>query len=219
MTAMRVMVKVCGITEERDAQEAVHLGVDALGFDLRPGSPRYVEPERVHRIVSRLPVFVSTVGVFADEPLILVLETARRAGVGILQFHGKENPSLCAGAAPYPWIRAFRVGPEFDEDDLSYYRTTTYLLDARPEQPVASDVPFEWRRARALAMHGRIVIAGNLEPSHIGLAIDDARPYGVDILSEVEIATGKKDLDRLELLLEAVRRAERRISNEGTATV
>ncbi len=211
------MVKVCGITEERDAQEAVHLGVDVLGFDLRPGSPRYVDPGLVHRIVSRLPVFVSTVGVFADEPLIRVLEIARRAGVGILQFHGEEKPALCAGAAPYPWIKAFRVGPGFEEEDLSFYPATTYLLDARPKDPAGSEAPFEWRRARALSMYGRIVIAGNLEPSHIGLAIDDARPYGVDILSEVEVAPGKKDLDRLELLLEAVRRAERRIGGETAA--
>ena len=61
-------------------------------------------------------------------------------------------------------------------------------------------------------------IAGNLEPAHIGLAIDDARPYGVDILSEVEFAPGKKDLDRLELLLAAVRRAERRMNGEGSPT-
>lgn len=212
----RVMVKVCGITEERDAQESVHLGVDALGFDFREGSPRYVQPDLVHRIVSRLPVFVSTVGVFADEPLIRVLETVRRAGVGLLQFHGRENPSTCAGAAPYRWVKAFRVGPEFDVDDLSYYATTTYLLDARRDGDQGSEPPFEWRRARGLAMYGRIVIAGNLEPAHIGLAIDDARPYGVDILSEVEIAPGKKDLDRLELLLQAVRRAERRIDGEST---
>ena len=214
----RVMVKVCGITEERDAQEAVHLGVDALGFDLRPGSPRYVDPDLVHRIVSRLPVFVSTVGVFADLPLIRVLETARRAGIGILQFHGSESASFCAGAAPYPWVRAFRVGPEFDDDDLSYYRTTTYLLDARRDGTKESEPRIEWRRARTLAMHGRIVIAGNLEPSHIGLAIDDARPYGVDLLSEVEVAPGKKDLDRLELVLDAVRRAERRIDGLGATT-
>ena len=214
----RIMVKVCGITEERDAVEAVHLGVDALGFDLRPSSPRYVEPDLVHHIVSRLPVFVSTVGVFADQPLIRVLETARRAGVGILQFNGKESPSLCAGAAPYPWIRAFRVVPEFDEDDLAYFKATTYLLDARQESTMSTDAPFEWRRARSLALHGRIVIAGHLEPANIGLAIEDARPYGVDLVSEVEFAPGKKDLDRLELLLAAVRRAERRIRGEGTAT-
>jgi len=208
------MVKVCGITEERDAQEAVHLGVDALGFDFRPGSARYVEPELVHRIVSRLPVFVATVGVFADVPLIRVLETARFAGVGILQFHGNESPSLCAGAAPYPWIKAFRVGPNFDADDLAYYATTTYLLDARTGATDPPGTPFEWRRARTLAVSGRLLIAGNLEPSQIGLAIEDARPYGVDLLSEVEVAPGKKDLDRLELLLEAIRRAERRIAEQ-----
>jgi phosphoribosylanthranilate isomerase len=208
------MVKVCGITEERDAQEAVHLGVDALGFDFRAGSPRYIEPDLAHRIVARLPAFIPTVGVFADEPLIRVLETARRARVGLLQFHGKETPSTCAGAAPYRWVKAFRVGPGFEADDLSYFETTTYLLDARQEGTPAGEPPFEWRRARGLAVYGRIVIAGNLEPAHIGLAIDDARPYGVDILSEAEIAPGKKDLDRLELLLAAVRRAERRIDGQ-----
>jgi phosphoribosylanthranilate isomerase len=209
----RIVVKVCGITEERDAQEAVHLGVDALGFDFRSDSPRYVEPEVAHRIVSRLPVFVSTVGVFADLPLIRVLEIARRAGIGILQFHGQESPSLCAGASPYPWIKAFRVGADFDADDLAYYATTTYLLDARRGETDPAGTPFEWRRARTLAMSGRLLIAGQLEPSQIGLAIEDARPYGVDLLAEVEVAPGKKDLDRLELLLEAVRRAERRITD------
>lgn len=210
----RVVIKVCGITEERDAQEALHLGVDVLGFDFRAGSVRYVEPDLVQRIVSRLPAFVPSVGVFADEPLIRVLETARRAGVFLLQFHGKETPATCAGAAPYRWVKAFRAGPDFDTDDLSYYPTTTYLLDARRDERSASEPPFDWRRVRNLSTYGRIIIAGNLEPAHIGMAIDDARPYGVDILSEVEFAPGKKDLDRLELLVEAVRRAERRIDAE-----
>ena len=40
----RIVVKVCGITEERDAHEAVHLGADALGFDFRSGSPRDEAP-------------------------------------------------------------------------------------------------------------------------------------------------------------------------------
>jgi phosphoribosylanthranilate isomerase len=71
--------------------------------------------------------------------------------------------------------------------------------------------PFEWRRARALGMHGRIIIAGNLEPAHIGMAVEDARPYGVDLLTEAEVVPGKKDLDRLELLVDAIRRAERRM--------
>jgi phosphoribosylanthranilate isomerase len=62
--------------------------------------------------------------------------------------------------------------------------------------------------------YGRIVIAGALSPSLVGIAIEDARPYGVDVLGEAEVVPGKKDLDRLELFIQAVRRAERRIAGE-----
>jgi phosphoribosylanthranilate isomerase len=210
----RIVVKVCGITEERDAHEAVHLGADALGFDFRAGSPRAIDPAVARSIVERLPAFVATVGVFADDPLIQVLETARRAGVGLLQFHGNEMPALCAGAAPYRWIKAFRVADGFDPDDLGYYATTTYLIDARGRGDGDVAPPFEWRRVRGWSTYGRIVIAGGFTPAAIGMAIEDARPYGVDVLEEVEVAPGKKDLDRLELFLAAVRRAERRIAGE-----
>jgi|WetSurMetagenome_2_1015567.scaffolds.fasta_scaffold93219_2 phosphoribosylanthranilate isomerase len=213
--SQRIMVKVCGITEERDAHESIHLGADALGFDFRAGSPRAIDPALARSIVERLPAFVATVGVFADDPLIQVMETARRAGVGLLQFHGNEMPALCAGSAPYRWIKAFRVGDGFDPDDLGYYPTTTYLIDARGHGADDPAAPFEWRRVRGWSTYGRIVIAGSFSPAQIGMAIEDARPYGVDVLDEVEIAPGKKDLDRLELLLAAVRRAERRIAGEA----
>lgn len=209
----RVVIKICGITEERDAFEAVHLGVEALGFDFRVGNPRQVDPLLVRRIIDRLPAFVAKVGVFADLPLIRVLETARVAGVGILQFHGGETPGTCA-AAPFPWIRAFGVHrPGFDPDDLGAFPCTTYLIDARRDAG-EPPTPFDWRRVRLWGQYGRIVIAGDLDLAQVALAIDDARPYGIDLLGEVEIAPGKKDLDRLELYVDAVRRAERRIAGE-----
>lgn len=211
----RVVVKVCGITEERDAYEAVHLGADALGFDFRDGSPRAIDPELARKIVDRLPAFVSTVGIFADRPLIHVLETARRAGVGLLQFHGGESPAHCVGSAPYRWIKAFRVDAAFDPDAFGDYPSTTYLVDTRRADPNDGRPPFEWRRVRSWSNYGRMIIAGHLEPVHVGMAIEDARPYGIDILDEAEIAPGKKDLDRLELIVEAVRRAERRIAGES----
>src|SRR5436190_492832 len=40
----RVLVKVCGIRDERDALECVHVGVDVLGFHLGADSPRALEP-------------------------------------------------------------------------------------------------------------------------------------------------------------------------------
>ena len=118
----RVVVKVCGITEERDAHEAVHLGVDALGFDFRKDSPRAIEPELARAITQRIPAFVTTVGVFADDPLIRVLETSRQAGISMIQFHGGETPGTCAAAAPFKWIKSFRVAADFDPDVLAALR-------------------------------------------------------------------------------------------------
>jgi len=207
----RVIVKVCGITEERDAHEAVHLGVDALGFDFRPGSPRFVETDLVRSIVDRIPAFVTTVGVFEDMPLIRVMDTVRAAGLGLIQFHGDESPSLCQAAAPHRWIKAFRVGPDFHPEQLSLYPSTTYLLDARRE-PGADAPPLDWRKVRTWSAYGRLVVAGDFELGHVGMILEDARPYGLDVLSVVEVAPGKKDLDRLELLIDAVRRAERRMT-------
>jgi phosphoribosylanthranilate isomerase len=214
MSAARIVVKVCGITEERDAHEAIHLGADALGFDFRENSPRAIDVTLARRIVDRLPAFVTTVGVFADLPLIQVLETARKAGVGLLQFHGNESPSICGGSAPFKWIKAFRVDASFDPEAFGAYASTTFLVDARRSDPHDASPPFEWRRVRAWSNYGRVIIAGHILPAHVGMAVEDARPYGVDVLEEVEVAPGKKDLDRLELFLDAVRRAERRIAGE-----
>ncbi|HJQ98746.1 MAG TPA: phosphoribosylanthranilate isomerase [Candidatus Polarisedimenticolaceae bacterium] len=207
----RVIVKVCGITEERDAHEAVHLGVDALGFDFRPDSPRYVELDLVRSIVERIPSFVTTVGVFADAPLIRVMDTVRAAGISLIQFHGDESPATCQAVAPHRWIKALRVGRDFHPEQMSLYPGTTYLLDARRE-PGSSAPPPDWRKVRTWSAYGRLVLGGDFELGHVAMMLDDARPYGLDVLSEIEVAPGKKDLDRLELLIDAVRRAERRMT-------
>ena len=203
----RVIVKVCALTEERDAIEAAHMGVDVLGFDFRPQSPRYIEPPAARQIVERLPVLLHKVGVFADMPLIQVLDTVREAGLSAVQFHGAERSQTCAGLGRTPWFKALRVGERFTPELLAEYPCNTFLIDAEE-----TSTPFEWRRARPLAVYGRVIISGGLDPTNVGLAIEDARPWGVDAVAGIEFAPGKKDLDRMELFIEAVRRAERRLA-------
>ncbi len=211
----RVLVKVCGITEERDALECAYLGVEAVGFNFWPRSPRYIEPDAARRIVERLPVLMAKVGVFVDEPPIRVLEIARQVGLTAAQLHGAEPPNVCAALAPLPWYKAIRVGPRFDPAALDAYPCTTFLLDGYdPTRPGGSGVAFDWRIARPLGLRGRILIAGGLDPANVAVAIEQARPYGVDVCSGVEFVAGKKDLDRLERFVEAVRRAERGLEGE-----
>ena len=107
-----VRVKICGITNREDALFAVAQGVDALGFIFYERSPRYVHPERVARIVSALPPFVTPVGVFVNTAREEVLAIARLTGLRAVQLHGDETPAECLGY-PIPVIRALRVGDGF----------------------------------------------------------------------------------------------------------
>ncbi len=208
----RVLVKVCGITEERDAIEAALLGVDAVGFHFSEDSPRRIDPEEARRIVERLPAFVARVGVFAGEPLIRVLEIARKVGLTALQIDGDETPAYCESLRPAAWYKTLRVRPAFSSDAFEGYACTTFLLDWSQAGGAPGDLGIPaWRHARAFSVHGRILISGGLDPANVETAIEEARPYGVDATSGIEVAPGKKNLDRLEDFVEAVRRAERRL--------
>ncbi|MFY9688510.1 MAG: phosphoribosylanthranilate isomerase, partial [Candidatus Acidiferrales bacterium] len=92
----KVKVKICGITNWVDARRAVTEGAELLGFNFYAGSPRYVEPAKAKRIVSRLPKQTLVVGVFVNESEQKMLEIARAVGLDALQLHGDETPAMVA---------------------------------------------------------------------------------------------------------------------------
>src|ERR687895_14879 len=105
-------VKICGVRRLEDAMLAVELGASALGFVFWPHSPRAVSAEHVRAITQRLPPFVSTVGVFVNQPRQDVFDVATRAGLTTIQLHGDEEASEYSGSS-MAVIKALPVGPGF----------------------------------------------------------------------------------------------------------
>lgn len=203
-------VKVCGITNYEDAAMAVDQGVDALGFNFFPRSPRYLKPADARSIIRRLPPFVATVGLFVNvADTRQVSEMAHEAGVQVLQLHGDETPEYCESLAPWPLIKALRVGEDAIQRSLEAYSVQAFLLDARDDALFGgTGRSFDWSLAKGIQRIRPIILAGGLRPENVKEAIRTVRPYGVDVCSGVESAPGKKDPDRLMRFMKEVRNVD-----------
>ncbi len=204
---MFTRIKICGITNVEDAHAAADSGADALGFIFVPETPRYVEVEAVRRIIGDLPPFIAAVGVFADSSPEMIAEIARSCGLNAIQLHGSEAPEHCReveALCRVPVIKAFRVK---DRDSLSAmrgYEVSAYLLDTyvKGKRGGTGEI-FNWDLAEEAKTYGRIIIAGGLTPQNVTRAIQQVRPYAVDVGSGVESSPGKKDHAKIKEFIEA----------------
>jgi len=208
-----VKVKICGITNLKDARRAVEAGADFLGFNFYRKSPRYVTPAAARRIVRRLPKRVAFVGVFVNEPAENMLAIAWRVGLTYLQLHGEESPATVSRLRrTLPVIKAIQVRDSFRTSQLRQYQHgAAFLLDGfRTSQRGGTGKTFNWAVARRANRAGDIFLAGGLTPDNIGEAIRVAQPYAVDVCSGVEAKPGKKDPALIASFMQAVRVARRK---------
>ncbi len=191
-----MMVKICGITNLADALHAVESGASALGFNFYPKSPRYITPQDAAAIVSKLPADVTKVGVFVNAE---TEETARIAGIDVVQLHGDESPDNIPENLR-TW-KAFRVTPEFNIESLDRWPVEAFLLDSPSSVYGGSGNTFDWRLARAAGR--KIILAGGLDASNVRVAIEQAQPFGVDACSRLESSPGRKDHQKVSQFIQA----------------
>ena len=84
-------IKICGITNLEDAQDAIDLGADFLGFNFYNKSPRYVTYQNVKDIINELNGNVCIVGVFVNENIGNVKKISDYCSLDLIQLSGDEN--------------------------------------------------------------------------------------------------------------------------------
>jgi phosphoribosylanthranilate isomerase len=185
---------------------AAELGADAIGFVFWPDSPRFVDPYRARDIARRLPPFLTTVGVFVDQPAEYVNGVADLLALGAVQFHGHEPPAEYA-RTPHRVIKAVAVGNPFDRTrDLDPVPPhVTVLLDAHdPVKRGGTGKAIDWTVAADIARRRRVILSGGLHASNVRSALEAVRPYAVDVSSGVESSPGIKDPDKLRAFFAAL---------------
>jgi phosphoribosylanthranilate isomerase len=193
-----MILKICGITTQEDASDAIDAGATAIGFNFYPRSPRYLSPEAAAEITTAKGV--RRVGVFVNEKRERVEEIVRVARLDVVQLHGEET------AADYPatvavW-KALRVSDGFDLADYADLHEEALLLDGPAgELYGGAGKSFDWRLVRDTAR--KIVLAGGLDASNVAAAIELVKPWGIDACSRIEIVPGKKDRKKMTEFLQA----------------
>ncbi len=200
-------VKICGITNIEDAVAAAEYGADAIGFVFQPKSPRAITPETAKNIVSALPPFITTIGVFVNESKREIERIIRYVGLNIVQLHGNEPPDACQLNKKV--IKAIRVKDLTDLEPLKRYNVSAFLLDTySPHTMGGTGQIFNWDIAVEAKKFGRIILAGGLNHENIEEAIKWVRPYGIDVATGVESnKKGEKDHKKLRLFIEKAREA------------
>ena len=200
-------VKICGITNLKDALLACDAGADAIGFIFYEKSPRYVNPMQVGKIIKELPPLITTVGVFVNQEEEHLRRVGQETGIDIYQLHGDESPEFCRlfGAKV---IKAYRIKGKETIAELPKYQVFAYLLDTYHEGlSGGTGQVFNWEIAVEAKRYGRIVLAGGLTPENVSDAVVKVRPYAVDVSTGVELEPGKKDENKLRKFIQSAKRA------------
>lgn len=199
-----MFIKICGTTSAEDALLAVSLGADALGF-IFAESKRQVDAATVAAIVPQLPKDVVAVGVFRNESAARIAEVVNETGLRGVQLHGSEGPEIAQALRDtVPFLVQVLTADDSRLEHLAEYPIDAVLLDSPTP---GSGETFDWSQIADLPERHRVILAGGLNSANVAEAIERVRPWGVDAVSGVEAAPGRKDPEALAAFISSARDA------------
>lgn len=200
-------VKICGLTRPEDIDAAVACGTDAIGLVFYEPSPRSVSLAQAKALAARIPAFVTVTGLFVNPEPSFVESVLQAVPLDLLQFHGDEAPQFC-DAFQRRWIKAVRVREpgQIEQAFKDYHAAAGLLVDAwDPQRYGGTGQSFNW----SLIPDDRplpLILAGGLCSANVARAIEEVRPWAVDVSGGVEQSKGKKDATKLSDFMKEVHR-------------
>ena len=205
-------VKVCGMRNAQNIQEVERLGIDMMGFIFWPRSSRYVSERPAY-----LPTKCKRVGVFVDQPLEEVMQTARDYSLDYIQLHGNESPDYLRQlrSPSFAVIKAFNIATAADFVQTEDYRglADAFLFDTKGKSVGGNGEKFDWGVLDSYDSDVPFLLSGGIcpadAPSVRSLFASGRKPFaskciGIDLNSRFETAPGMKDAAALRRFLSAL---------------
>ena len=220
---MKIRVKICGVTTEKDAQMVALAGADAIGLNFFPDSPRFIADEYDARKIQAIltPLRVLSIGLFVNPNPDDVAKMVHFVGLDGVQLHGEETPELAekirkACNKRIQLWKAYRIGSDADVKNVikEDFPCDALLLDARVKGDARGGTghAFDWGLLEGFPRKKPLVLAGGLKPDTVEEAIQRVKPDAVDTASGVESKPSVKDQEKTLAFIQNARKAAAKIS-------
>ncbi len=194
-----MFVKICGVTNIKDAYACAEAGADAIGLNFFKGSKRFISFDEAASIVREVSAYVNTVAIMVQPKLEDVARTLDATEVDAVQVYE----------------------PEFDLRDFDFKKLLYYSVrvknaaDIEAASKLGADLIFldtyvnnefggtgrlsNWEEIvkSGIDLSSRFVLSGGLRPENVCEAIGAVKPFGVDTASGVEESPRSKDHDKI----------------------
>ena len=216
----RLKIKVCGITDIKQAIALEAVGVDYIGFIFYAPSKRYVLKKlSLADLNSFLPAHAKKVGVFVNEPIDNLVQLVKEAGLNMIQLHGDEDVNYYeqlklslanASLVQVKLIKVFRVGAKMPELTIFENSADYYLFDTDSKMYGGTGAHFNWELLKGNTIGKPYFLSGGIGPNDIGgIEVMEKTKAGMDLFaldinSQFEIEPGIKNLEKIKTFIDAL---------------
>ncbi len=199
-------VKICCISSIEEAQLAIQYGASALGLvSAMPSGPGVISEELIEQIAEKMPPGISTFLLTSKQSVEEIIEQQRRCKTNTVQICDKiVQGSYIQLKQALPGIKIVQVihitGKEsYDEAVEVSKNVDTLLLDSGNQKLAVKELggtgrTHDWTISRKIVDSVKIPVflAGGLNAENVAEAVQNVKPFGVDICSGVR-TDGKLD--------------------------
>lgn len=216
----RTRVKICCMGSTEEADMAIAAGADAIGLvSQMPSGPGPIDETLITEIAAYVPRSVGTFLLTCLTSAVDIIAQYQRCLTSAIQLvdivEGGVHEQLRVALPAVRLVQVIHVvGPESVDEALQVEpNVDAVLLDSGNPKLAVKELggtgrTHDWSVSARLvsAVHVPVFLAGGLRADNVTMAIQQVRPYGVDVCSGVR-TNGRLDAGKLSAFMDAVANA------------
>ena len=218
---MSTRIKICCISSISEANTAIECGADAIGLVARmPSGPGPISDELIRKIANSVPPLIGTFLLTSETSADEIIKHHQRTQTNTIQIvdllskgtHFQIKDAL-------PSVKIVQVIHVIDSKSvdlairLSEYVDALLLDSGNPNLKIkelgGTGRVHDWTLSRQIRDNSKcqIILAGGLKPENVRQAIEEVRPFAVDVCSGVR-TNGELDKKKLRLFIKNVLKSD-----------